>query len=216
MRIQCISRRGQHLSRPTTGMLFSAWQAATQAPQPMQVLRLIAMPQALPSPSSCALLAARLVDEARPAAAVLLVDLGEILVLVVGLQVGDPNQVAAVHPMVVLGGRQAIGPGRLDDLEARVRTRARRRRERIDVDPDLVADPAGTPTPVAQRDGDRILGLARQDVGRNLQPFPAIPQLDGPAPLLGLLDPELPRQGRADGQRAETAPPPDRSSRPVP
>ncbi len=35
---------------PTTGMLFSAWQATTQALQPMQVLRLMTMPQALPVP----------------------------------------------------------------------------------------------------------------------------------------------------------------------
>ena len=52
MRIQCISREASTCSRPTTGMLFSAWQATTQAPQPMQVFRSIAMPQALPSPCS--------------------------------------------------------------------------------------------------------------------------------------------------------------------
>ena len=33
-------------SLPTTGMLFSAWQAITQAWQPMQELRSIAIPQA--------------------------------------------------------------------------------------------------------------------------------------------------------------------------
>jgi hypothetical protein len=49
MRIQCIARPRITSSRPTTGMLFSAWQAATQAPQPMQALRLIVIAQALPS-----------------------------------------------------------------------------------------------------------------------------------------------------------------------
>ena len=37
----------RHLSLPTTGMLFSAWQATTQALQPMQDVRSMAMPQRL-------------------------------------------------------------------------------------------------------------------------------------------------------------------------
>ena len=46
MRSQCISRPLATWSLPTTGMLFSAWQATTQALQPVQVLRSMAMPQA--------------------------------------------------------------------------------------------------------------------------------------------------------------------------
>ena len=46
MRSQCISRPRITWSFPTTGMLFSAWQATTQALQPVQTLRSIAMPQA--------------------------------------------------------------------------------------------------------------------------------------------------------------------------
>ena len=49
MRIQCISRPRATWSLPTTGMLFSDWQAMTQALQPMQEFRSIAMPQAWPS-----------------------------------------------------------------------------------------------------------------------------------------------------------------------
>ena len=65
MRIQCISRRASTCSLPTTGMLFSAWQATTQALQPMQVLRLIAMPQALPVASSWRSWGGRVVDQAQ-------------------------------------------------------------------------------------------------------------------------------------------------------
>ena len=36
MRIHCISRPRAMASSPTMGMLFSAWQAVTQAPQPVQ------------------------------------------------------------------------------------------------------------------------------------------------------------------------------------
>ena len=46
MRIQCISRPRRTCSLPTTGMLFSDWQATTQALQPVQALRSIVMPQA--------------------------------------------------------------------------------------------------------------------------------------------------------------------------
>ena len=44
MRIQCISRPRTTCSAPTTGMLFSDWQARTQALQPTQALRSMAMP----------------------------------------------------------------------------------------------------------------------------------------------------------------------------
>ena len=46
MRIQCISRLTATCSLPTTGMLFSAWQATTHALQPMHAVMSIAMPQA--------------------------------------------------------------------------------------------------------------------------------------------------------------------------
>ena len=46
MRIQCISRPRVTSVLPTTGILFSAWQATTQALQPMQALMSMAMPQA--------------------------------------------------------------------------------------------------------------------------------------------------------------------------
>ena len=50
MRIQCISRPiGDFWSLPTTGMLFSDWQAAMHALQPTQAFKSIAMPQALPA-----------------------------------------------------------------------------------------------------------------------------------------------------------------------
>ena len=39
MRSQCISRPRRTPSRPTVGTLFSAWQATTQALQPVQVVR---------------------------------------------------------------------------------------------------------------------------------------------------------------------------------
>ncbi len=44
-RSQCISRLRATCSFPTVGMLFSAWQAMVQAPQPMQRERSMAMPQ---------------------------------------------------------------------------------------------------------------------------------------------------------------------------
>ena len=44
MRSQCISRLRRTSSLPTTGMLFSAWQAITQAEHPVQALRSITMP----------------------------------------------------------------------------------------------------------------------------------------------------------------------------
>src|SRR5437660_757864 len=43
MRSQCISRPARTCSFPTTGMLFSAWQATTQALQPVQAVRSITM-----------------------------------------------------------------------------------------------------------------------------------------------------------------------------
>ena len=46
MRIQCISRAFSTSFLPTTGMLFSAWQAITQALHPTHALLSIAMPQA--------------------------------------------------------------------------------------------------------------------------------------------------------------------------
>ena len=49
MRSQCISRPFITCTLPTTGMLFSATQATTQALQPVQEFRSMAMPQAWPS-----------------------------------------------------------------------------------------------------------------------------------------------------------------------
>ena len=46
MRSQCISRSWITCCLPTTGMLFSAWQATTQALQPMQALRSTLIAQA--------------------------------------------------------------------------------------------------------------------------------------------------------------------------
>jgi hypothetical protein len=45
-RIQCISRLRTTSCLPTTGMLFSDWQATVHALQPMQLFRSIAMPHA--------------------------------------------------------------------------------------------------------------------------------------------------------------------------
>ena len=44
MRIQCISRFIHTCSLPTTGTLFSDWQASMQALQPMHLLRSVVMP----------------------------------------------------------------------------------------------------------------------------------------------------------------------------
>ena len=44
MRSQCISRCRRTSSLPTTGMLFSAWQAITHAEQPVQALRSMPCP----------------------------------------------------------------------------------------------------------------------------------------------------------------------------
>ena len=46
MRIQCISRALSTCRLPTVGMLFSDWQATTQALQPVQAVRSTAIPQA--------------------------------------------------------------------------------------------------------------------------------------------------------------------------
>ena len=46
MRIQCISRPAITWSLPTTGALFSASQATTQALHPVQAVKSMAMPQA--------------------------------------------------------------------------------------------------------------------------------------------------------------------------
>ena len=48
-RIQCISRPCETCSLPTTGTLFSDWQAVTQALQPMQAPRSIDMPHWWPA-----------------------------------------------------------------------------------------------------------------------------------------------------------------------
>ena len=48
MRIQCIWRLFSTWSLPTIGMLFSAWQAMTQALHPMQELRSTAIPHDVP------------------------------------------------------------------------------------------------------------------------------------------------------------------------
>ena len=45
-RIQCMIRPIATCSRPTTGMLFSAWQAMVQALQPMHASRSTTMAQA--------------------------------------------------------------------------------------------------------------------------------------------------------------------------
>ena len=53
IRIHCISRPRATWSFPTTGILFSAWHATTQALQPRQVLKSMLMPQAYsPRPHS--------------------------------------------------------------------------------------------------------------------------------------------------------------------
>ena len=44
MRSQCMMRPRFTCSLPTTGMLFSAWQATTQVLQPTQEFRSMAMP----------------------------------------------------------------------------------------------------------------------------------------------------------------------------
>ena len=46
MRSQCMSRPRAISSGPTTGMLFSDWQATTQALQPMQSVVSIIIAQA--------------------------------------------------------------------------------------------------------------------------------------------------------------------------
>ena len=46
MRSQCISRPFSTCALPTTGTLFSAWQATTHALQPVQTFWSIAMPHA--------------------------------------------------------------------------------------------------------------------------------------------------------------------------
>jgi hypothetical protein len=48
MRSQCISRLRATSWRPTTGTLFSAWQATTQALQPVQIDRSIDIPHCGP------------------------------------------------------------------------------------------------------------------------------------------------------------------------
>ena len=68
--------------------------------------------------------------------------LAKSLALLVGLEVRRPDRLAAFHPMVVLSGRQAVLPARLDDLEPGAEPRFVRGPERIDIDADAVADPA--------------------------------------------------------------------------
>ena len=48
MRIQCISRRLRTSSLPTTGTLFSDWQAIKQAEQPVQAFKSTTMPHQWP------------------------------------------------------------------------------------------------------------------------------------------------------------------------
>ena len=85
-------------------------------------------------------------------------------------------------------------PARLDHLEPGAEPGFVRGPQPIDIDADAVADPARAPAPVAQRDGDRRVGLTRHDPGRNLHCPPALAELDN----VLLLDPQPARQGRAD------------------
>ena len=67
-------------------------------------------------------------------------------------------------------------------------------RKTVDVDADARADLAGSPAPVAQKDRDRSVGLARHDPGRKLHGSAAITQLDD----VFVLDTEPAAPGRAD------------------
>ena len=94
----------------------------------MQVLRLITMPQAFPSPSSCCSCGAgssiRLSAVAAVRARASWAKSGFLRYV---SRFADPDQVAAFHAEVVLHGRQPAALARLADLEARPRTRARPR-----------------------------------------------------------------------------------------
>ena len=97
------------------------------------------------------LLRVRIVDQARP------VDSrscsctwAKWLVLAVVSRLPTRIDVATVHPVMVLGGRQSCGPLRLDDLEARSEPGASAVRRRIHIDADPIADPAGAPAAVSQ------------------------------------------------------------------
>src|SRR5262249_2309017 len=107
-------------------------------------------------------------------AVVLLVKLGELLFALVGLQGGEPGQVAAGHVEMVWRLRQLMATVDPDDLGPTAEPGGVAGPQRIEVDADPGPDPAGRAPPVAQEDRDRRLRLPRLDPRRQLDRLAAI------------------------------------------
>ena len=153
MRIQCISRPRVTWSLPTDGMLFSLWQATTQALQPMHEFRSIVMAHC--GPVFVVALLPRRLDRLQRCL---------VLVRSCGLRRNSSTVASRTmsRPSVLQCSWVSASTWRCPapcHREPGGEAGASRGAQRIGVEADTVADPAGRRSPVAERERDRAVGL---------------------------------------------------------
>ncbi len=184
-RSQCISRPRLTWSLPTTGMLFSAWQATTQALQPTHAVRSIDMPHLC-----CAVAEGdggierqRLTCSPCLFTLQLLVTLaGKPRLAVVVAQCAGADDLAVLHQLMFLGASQQVFLARLANLQPRGAPRIGGGAKRIRIEADRIvraaADPAGVLSAISQVDSDRVVHVARHDPDRGIDRPDSDAQLD--------------------------------------
>ena len=186
MRSQCISRPSSTCSLPTTGTLFSAWQATTQALQPMQAFRSTLMPQATRAAGRTQIdlrLRARPVQEARVG--------GELGKAAVADDLVHQRPLDVEHVVVIGAGDADVPAG---PAQRRRRIEAAQRHH---VDADAVAHRAGGAASAAHPGHGAVARLARHDHDRHPHAATGIRKLH----FVALLQPGAPRRRRRQQQR---------------
>ena len=186
MRIQCIARPRLTWTLPTIGMLFSAWQATTQALQPMQTFMSTAMPHCWTA------FIVRMHVKCRQHRRKFVVTgnlFSELVIRAVSIERCLAHQAAAFDAPVFLRDRERIFPRGFLDLDALDVLSVRDNKVRIVGGPQQVgveanligrlrivfdrrtrigqAIEAGHLAGVTERDGDRIVDVTRNNESRD-------------------------------------------------
>ena len=161
MRSQCISRPSRTPSLPTTGTLFSAWQATTQALQPVQTSRSIVI-------AHCATRRRRhrRLVERGDRAAWSAVKPGSRRY---AASVRREDQRPVLHARMRLRARQRMRAADAAQRGADGEERRRRAPQRRDVDAEAGADAGAAPPPPAEPQRHRVVGVAGHDERRDAQ-----------------------------------------------
>ena len=103
----------------------------------------------------------------------------------------DASGMAALHRVVILRRREQVAIAGLGDLEPGAEPGRIRGAQQVGVEGLRLlargADASRHPPPVAEKDGDRLIGLARHDEDRHPRGHAAVAQLDDVAAIETLL-----------------------------